>query len=140
MAYEFKKLSDVNSLEGMKEGLNVLVEDNGEIVKVAASEIIEQAIENMPSVEADIKEKTLVITHDSANYSANMSFEDFAYLFDEKKLNGIQLFMYDGGYLHIFFCSDVSNYGDVCYMSFNRVNSDDSHYLVFYSDGRVEEG
>lgn len=34
MAFEFKKLSDVNSIEAMKEGLNILAEDNGEIVKV----------------------------------------------------------------------------------------------------------
>lgn len=34
MDFEFKKLSDVNSIEAMKEGLNILAEDNGEIVKV----------------------------------------------------------------------------------------------------------
>ena len=40
MAYEFKKLSDVNILEEKKTGLNVLVEDAGEIVKIAANSMI----------------------------------------------------------------------------------------------------
>ena len=39
MSYEFKKLSEVTALEEMKEGLNVLVEDGGEIVKVAADKV-----------------------------------------------------------------------------------------------------
>lgn len=37
---EFKKLSDVNVIESMKEGLNVLVEDGGEIVKLAAESLV----------------------------------------------------------------------------------------------------
>lgn len=40
MAYEFKKLSDVNVIEEMNDGLNVLVEDGGEIVKIAACDMI----------------------------------------------------------------------------------------------------
>lgn len=44
MAYEFKKLSDVNAIEGMKENLNVLVEDNGEIVKLAANSMIPEDV------------------------------------------------------------------------------------------------
>lgn len=44
MAYEFKKLSDVNVIEGMKENLNVLVEDNGEIVKFAANDMIPDSV------------------------------------------------------------------------------------------------
>jgi hypothetical protein len=44
MAYEFKKLSDVNAIESMKDGLNVLIEDGGEIVKISANSIIPDAI------------------------------------------------------------------------------------------------
>lgn len=44
MAYEFKKLSDVNSIEGMKDGLSVLVEDGGEIVKISANSMIPDAV------------------------------------------------------------------------------------------------
>lgn len=44
MAYEFKRLSDVNAIEEMKDGLNVLVEDDGEIVKLAADSMISNAI------------------------------------------------------------------------------------------------
>ena len=39
MAYEFKKLSDVNAIEAMSDSTNVLVEENGEIVKLAAEKI-----------------------------------------------------------------------------------------------------
>lgn len=39
MAYEFKKLSDVNILEEKKTGLNVLVEDAGEIVKISNDDL-----------------------------------------------------------------------------------------------------
>ena len=44
MAYEFKKLSDVNVIEAMKDGLNVLVEDGGEIVKLAANSMIPEDV------------------------------------------------------------------------------------------------
>lgn len=40
MAYEFKKLSDVNVIETMNDSLNVLVENDGEIVKIAANEMM----------------------------------------------------------------------------------------------------
>lgn len=44
MAFEFKKLSDVNVIEAMKDGLNVLVEDGGEIVKLAANSMIPEDV------------------------------------------------------------------------------------------------
>lgn len=44
MAFEFKKLSDVNVIETMKDGLNVLVEDGGEIVKLAANSMIPEDV------------------------------------------------------------------------------------------------
>ena len=39
MSYEFKKLSDVNVIEEVKDDLSVLAVDNGEVVKVAADKI-----------------------------------------------------------------------------------------------------
>ena len=45
MAYDFKKLSDVNTIETMKDSLNVLVDDGGEIVKIAAPKITYDAFE-----------------------------------------------------------------------------------------------
>ena len=56
MAYEFKKLSDVNAIEGMKENLNVLVEDNGEIVKLAANNMIPEDVALKSDVDALTKE------------------------------------------------------------------------------------
>lgn len=37
MSYEFKKISDVNIIESIDDNANVLVESNGEIAKIAAS-------------------------------------------------------------------------------------------------------
>ena len=44
MAYEFKKLSDVNVVENMSDGTNVLIEENGEIVKIAANSMIPEDV------------------------------------------------------------------------------------------------
>ena len=59
MAYEFKKLSDVNSIEGMKENLNVLVEDSGEIVKIAANNMIPE--DYIPAPATAIAGQTLIV-------------------------------------------------------------------------------
>lgn len=40
MAYEFKKLSDVNVIESISDSTNVLVEENGTIVKMAANSMV----------------------------------------------------------------------------------------------------
>lgn len=37
MSYEFKKISDVNVIESIDDNANILVENNGEIAKIAAS-------------------------------------------------------------------------------------------------------
>jgi hypothetical protein len=55
MAYEFKKLSDVNVIESMKDGLNVLVEDGGEIVKISADSIVPDGI--VKSVNGEIPDE-----------------------------------------------------------------------------------
>ena len=39
MTYEFRKLSDVDTIGSVSDGLNVLAEKNGEIVKIAASKL-----------------------------------------------------------------------------------------------------
>ena len=40
MAYEFKRLSDVNVIESMSDSTNVLIEENGEIVKMSGNKMI----------------------------------------------------------------------------------------------------
>lgn len=40
MSYEFKKISDVNVIESIDDSANVLVESNGEIAKIAASNFV----------------------------------------------------------------------------------------------------
>lgn len=44
MAYEFKKLSDVNVIESISDSTNVLVEENGTIVKMAANSMIPEDV------------------------------------------------------------------------------------------------
>lgn len=44
MAFEFKKLSDVNAIETVSETTNVLVEENGEIVKISTSNILPKEV------------------------------------------------------------------------------------------------
>jgi len=44
MAYEFKRLSDVNVIESISDTLNVLVEDNGEVVKIAANNLVPEDV------------------------------------------------------------------------------------------------
>lgn len=44
MSYEFKKLSDVNVIESMSESTNVLVEENGDIVKISANSLIPEDV------------------------------------------------------------------------------------------------
>lgn len=44
MAYEFKKLSDVNVIESISDSTNVLVEENGSIVKMAANSMIPEDV------------------------------------------------------------------------------------------------
>jgi hypothetical protein len=44
MAFEFKKLSDVNVIEAVSETTNVLVEENGEIVKISTSNILPKEV------------------------------------------------------------------------------------------------
>lgn len=44
MAYEFKKLSDVNTIESINDTLNVLVEDSGNIVKIAANNLVPEDV------------------------------------------------------------------------------------------------
>ena len=59
MAYEFKKLSDVNVIEEMKDGLNMLVEDGGEIVKISANSMIPE--DYIPSPAAASIGQTIVV-------------------------------------------------------------------------------
>lgn len=104
MAYEFKKLSDVNVIESTKDGLNVLVEDGGEIVKIAVddmipapideialiagSETLEEVHDDMTvlvEVNGEIKRVpsngfgggNIVITYDGTNYTCNVPYEEF---------------------------------------------------------------
>lgn len=58
MAFEFKKLSDVNSIEAMKDGLNVLVEDGDEIVKLAANSMIPEDVALKSDIPEDIALKS----------------------------------------------------------------------------------
>lgn len=58
MAFEFKKLSDVNVIEAMKDGLNVLVEDGGEIVKLAANSMIPEDVALKSDIPEDIALKS----------------------------------------------------------------------------------
>lgn len=47
MAYDFKRLSDVDVIESVKDGLNVLVEDGGEIVKIAVDDMIPAPVDEI---------------------------------------------------------------------------------------------
>lgn len=54
MAYEFKKLSEVNVIESISDTLNVLVEDNGEVVKIAANNLVPEDVIVQSEMEAAI--------------------------------------------------------------------------------------
>ena len=69
MAYEFKKLSDVNVIEEMKDGLNVLVEDGGEIVKISANSMIPEDV----ALNSDIPTKVSELENDTSYISAPVS-------------------------------------------------------------------
>ena len=71
MAYEFKKLSDVNVIEEMTEGLNVLVEDGGEIVKISANSMIPEDV----ALKSDIPTKVSEFENDASYISAPATAE-----------------------------------------------------------------
>lgn len=51
---EFKKLSDVNVIESISDTLNVLVEDNGEVVKIAANNLVPEDVVTQSEMEEAI--------------------------------------------------------------------------------------
>lgn len=75
MAYEFKKLSDVNVIEEMKDGLNVLVEDGGEIVKISANSMIPEDValkSDIPTLPTKVSELENDINYVSAPVAAEV--------------------------------------------------------------------
>lgn len=65
MAYEFKRLSDVNIIEAISDNSNVLVENNGEIVKIAANEISSKGtVKTINGVAPDENGDISIITED----------------------------------------------------------------------------
>lgn len=70
MAYEFKKLSDVNVVESMSDNAHVLVEENGEIVKIPKNVTNKGLVKTINSIEPDengnleIRQSTTVVFQD----------------------------------------------------------------------------
>lgn len=55
MSYEFKRLGEVNALDEMKEGLNVLAVDGSEVVKISSDAMFEEANTKLSEVESRVQ-------------------------------------------------------------------------------------
>ena len=76
MAYEFKKISDVNTIETMKDGLNVLVEDGGEIVKISANNMVPENVALKSDIPTGIvKSVNGVMPDEDGNITSDYAFQ-----------------------------------------------------------------
>ena len=74
MAYEFTKLSEVNAIEAMSSQTNVLVEENGEIVKLAANSIVPEGVVTKEEMEEAIAKSYGEISWDNLK---NKPFDEY---------------------------------------------------------------
>ena len=109
MAYEFKKLSDVDVIESMSNNTNVLVEENGEIVKIAADQIVSSSGAGLPEpnhgdmylvadADRNVKwEEKLAYSefgHEEELFTWEMDLDFYEYSEDEMDDNGVDGYYY----------------------------------------------
>lgn len=140
----YKKITDVAALAETSETTNVLVEENGSLMKVPANAIGGSGNGNFLIIryKDEAVSETSLESDPSNTYIANMTFTEFDELLQAGELAGAFLYVYiPGGGFYYAYCMEISvrDYPNHYSLSFNTLQQSNYIHLKFYSDNVIEE-